>query len=232
MARIVKQAGERKAELIDCAQRLFFEKGYEATTVADILERTGLSKGAFYHHFSSKEELLHALIERLAAAMLAMARSLLEDDSISELTRLSRFIQKSGEIQFETQPVMVKVYAATLRPENALMYQQMVALVARIVNPVLDQILQRGVERGEFDVPDTALAAEIIVQLSNARQVLSGRVVELAKSGDLDAATELLDQRLDAERRFLDRMLGLAPGAMQFYRPGFTRTIVRALAET
>ncbi len=232
MVRVVKQASERKAEIIDCAQTLFFEKGYEATTIADILQQTSLSKGAFYHHFKSKEELLGALIERLAESVLEMARNVLEDQTISEVTRLFLFIRRSTEVQFESQPAFVQVYAASLRPENALMYQQMVAVTSKIVTPVLEQILQRGVEQGEFDVPDTHLVAEMILQLSTARQSLALRIVNLAKAGDVDGATKLLDERLEGEQKFLNRMLGLPAGAAQFYKRGYTRLIVGALANT
>ena len=54
MTRIKKPPEIRTAELLDCAQRLFFERGYDNTTVNDIIAEAGLSKGAFYHYFASK----------------------------------------------------------------------------------------------------------------------------------------------------------------------------------
>ena len=60
MAHVKKPPETRIAELLDCAQRLFFERGYDNTTVNDILEAAGLSKGAFYHYFESKEALFSA----------------------------------------------------------------------------------------------------------------------------------------------------------------------------
>ena len=53
---MIKAPAVRRAELIDCAQRLFLAKGYERTTINDVIAATGLSKGAFYHHFRAKEE--------------------------------------------------------------------------------------------------------------------------------------------------------------------------------
>ncbi|TIL28812.1 MAG: helix-turn-helix transcriptional regulator, partial [Mesorhizobium sp.] len=49
MPRVIKPPEIRSAELLDCAQRLFFERGYDNTTVNDIIREAGLSKGAFYH---------------------------------------------------------------------------------------------------------------------------------------------------------------------------------------
>ena len=54
--------------IMDAAFRLFMEKGYEHTSVQDIIDNLGgLSKGAIYHHFKSKEEILVAVVERMTA---------------------------------------------------------------------------------------------------------------------------------------------------------------------
>lgn len=54
--------------LMDAAESLFLGHGYGGTSVDAILERTGLTKGAFFHHFRSKHDLALSLIERHAAA--------------------------------------------------------------------------------------------------------------------------------------------------------------------
>ena len=51
-------------KIIVTAARLFVEKGYEQTSVQDILDATGLSKGGLYHHFKSKEQILNAVMQR------------------------------------------------------------------------------------------------------------------------------------------------------------------------
>ena len=54
--------------ILDTAYRLFVEKGYEHTSIQDILDGLGgLSKGAVYHHFKSKEEILEAVVDRITA---------------------------------------------------------------------------------------------------------------------------------------------------------------------
>lgn len=61
-----KPASERRDDLMNAAQRLFVKKGVIQTTIDDITAGAGLSKGAFYLHFTSKEEVLGALGERFA----------------------------------------------------------------------------------------------------------------------------------------------------------------------
>lgn len=70
---------------MDAAERLFLAQGYGATSLDAILEQAELTKGAFFHHFPSKHDLAHALIERYAA----LDREQLED-SLARAERLSR----------------------------------------------------------------------------------------------------------------------------------------------
>jgi len=55
MTRIVKAPDVRRSELIACAQRLFYSKGYENTSVSDIVNEVGVAKGTFYYYFKSKQ---------------------------------------------------------------------------------------------------------------------------------------------------------------------------------
>lgn len=56
MARTVKEYDERYAEFLDVAQRLFYQKGYEQTSVQDIIREIGVAKGLFYYDSSSKSD--------------------------------------------------------------------------------------------------------------------------------------------------------------------------------
>ena len=70
--------GSRKDAILDEATRLFAERGYEGTSMADLAERVGLRKASLFHHFASKEQLRKAVLERLVqrvTATLAKAAS-------------------------------------------------------------------------------------------------------------------------------------------------------------
>ncbi len=56
--RIVKTAEERKNEILDVAEELFAEKGYDNASTNDIIARIGIARGTLYHHFGSKEEVM------------------------------------------------------------------------------------------------------------------------------------------------------------------------------
>ena len=59
-----KYPEETVKKILDVSHRLFREKGYDHTTIQDITDALGMSKGAVYHHFKSKEDILDKLTDR------------------------------------------------------------------------------------------------------------------------------------------------------------------------
>ncbi|MGH2586502.1 MAG: TetR/AcrR family transcriptional regulator [Dehalococcoidia bacterium] len=78
-----------RRKLLDTARALFAERGYDATPIEEILHRTGLSKGAFYHHFPDKRKLLDAVYEELEQELTAMLSGVGRDlpDPIARIDR-------------------------------------------------------------------------------------------------------------------------------------------------
>ncbi len=65
-------------QILAVAERLFIGRGYDKTTIQNIIDELGLSKGAIYHHFKSKEEILEAIITAKAERERALMRLLIE----------------------------------------------------------------------------------------------------------------------------------------------------------
>ena len=85
-------SGDTERRILDSARRLFAEKGYEKTSIQDILNDLGLSKGGLYHHFKSKE----AILDRLNADEWAVTARLL--DKLIERNELSPGESSTREI--------------------------------------------------------------------------------------------------------------------------------------
>lgn len=231
MARIIKAAADRKNELIDHAEALFFEKGYDATTIADILARAELSKGAFYHHFESKEELLDALTERITRSMIASARDILEDETLDALTRLNRFLARGVQWKRETAPRLSVVYANVFKPENAVLYQRMARAAVAALTPILTKIVEQGAREGTFNVPDPAIVAEMLLHLVTARQSLTMEAVQAAFSGEIDRAAQMLEERVNVEQKIIDRILAVPDGSVVLFPTGYIRTMLGVMVE-
>lgn len=74
--------------ILDVATHLFVEKGYDATSLQDIINETNLSKGAIYHHFSSKEEIFEAIFHRIGEENTTALAKVRDDKSLNGLEKL------------------------------------------------------------------------------------------------------------------------------------------------
>jgi len=80
--RVVKEAEERRNEILDAADMLFADKGFDNTSTSDILEKVGIARGTLYYHFKSKEDILDALIKRCQEQIINAAGEIAADKGI------------------------------------------------------------------------------------------------------------------------------------------------------
>ena len=216
--RVLKPAAVRRAELLDCAQGLFLTRGYERTTVNDVIAATGLSKGAFYHHFRAKEDLLEAIADRFARESIGFIRALLDDRSLDALQRLNRLLSLSRDWKREHIAELHAMLATLLDPQNVVLYRRILEAVFRVLGPALAKIIADGEAEGVFDAGDPALAAEVLLGLSNDRRALVIAALDRAET-DVDAAMAMIEGRVRAEEAIADRVLGLAAGGVDLLGP-------------
>lgn len=228
MPRVIKPPEIRSAELLDCAQRLFFEHGYDNTTVNDIIREAGLSKGAFYHHFTSKEALLEALAARLAHDSLAELRPMLEDPSLDGIGRLNALFAGSRRLNVELAPQLRKTFFVVFRPENLALFHRVDQAARELVKPIIADLLRKGSDEGILDVPDPEAFAEMFLQLRLIFRDVMQRALRQAERGNIDEAAQLLDERLRLYGIAIDRLLRLPNGTIEAAQPGFARAFLDA----
>ena len=99
-----KHPEQTVTRILDTASALFFQKGYDKTTLQDIIDATKLSKGAIYHHFASKEAILIAVVDRMGefnSTVLAQVRDrkgLTGAEKLREMFRTSMTLSFQGKI--------------------------------------------------------------------------------------------------------------------------------------
>ena len=100
----MRKGDAKRQAILDVAEKLFYSKGYEATTVQDILDVLETSKGSFYHHFESKEQVLATLCTQRAEKAIVQSEASLASlqDPLERLNMLfSYFIPlRRGEEKF------------------------------------------------------------------------------------------------------------------------------------
>jgi AcrR family transcriptional regulator len=161
--RVVKSAEKRKSEILDVAEQLFAEKGFDNASTNDIINRIGIARGTLYHHFRSKEEILDAIVERMTREKITRAAEIIEDNTMPILERLTlsylalNVDSKAG----------IEVLEQMHKPQNALLHQKMQQSVIYGIVPLMEKLIIEGNESGIFDTKYPANAAEMIIIYSN-----------------------------------------------------------------
>ncbi len=197
--RIVKTAEERKNEILDIAEQLFAEKGYDHASTNDIINKIGIARGTLYHHFGSKEEILDALVERMTRDSISRARIIVADKSRPLLERLTGAII-ALDIDTGAGPV---VFEQIHKPQNALLHQKMQERLISGVVPLMAELIREGNESGLFDSEYPDEAAEMIIVYSNiAFDALAG------------LTAEQLEKKSRAFIRNTEKLLGAEEGSL------------------
>jgi AcrR family transcriptional regulator len=208
MPRIVKAAGVRRNEILDTAYALFVRLGYEATTVNLIIDELGLSKGAFYHHFPSKEEVLHALARRMATEMCDKLAPLVDRRDLSPLDKINLMFGAGRQYKREHLPMVRALAHLYYGEENLRLRTRITAEGLAIVGPLFARILDEGARDGSFTIDDPVETARLILHLGTFLHDSFGEAWQRAKT-DLRGAAAQYQRRIDAYTRALENILGL-----------------------
>lgn len=153
--------------ILDVSQKLFLEKGYEHTTIQDIIDNLGgLTKGAIYHHFKSKEDILKAVTARLFAENTLSVKweAIKNDSTMNGGDKLKKMFYEAIVDENEQK-------FRRMRVNFQNMPQMLADLVVRQVNDIahnsIQPVLEQGLRDGSITVPYPKELSEIISLLAN-----------------------------------------------------------------
>ncbi len=161
--RVVKEAEERRNEILDAADELFGAKGFDGTSTNDILKKVGIERGTLYYHFKSKEIIMDALIERYNVRLLGAAQEIAADHSIPVVERIIRVVMAMNISGGSSKEIMEHIH----KPQNALMHQKIQRVIINGVTPILTGIIREGTQQGLFSTPFPYECMEMIVIYAN-----------------------------------------------------------------
>ena len=157
-----QRADITRSQLLDAAQVCFAEKGYDATGVADICRRAGVSKGAFYHHFPSKQALFLELLNHWLAALDARVAILRTQDGDAQdlLPGIAGLIPGVFADAAGQLPMYLEFWRQAAR--DPIMWEATIAPFHRY-REFFTEVIQAGIDKGALRPVDAQIAARAIV---------------------------------------------------------------------
>lgn len=160
-----KYPEETVQKILDAALKLFCEKGYEETTVLDIIENMGgMTRGAFYHHFKSKEEVLNALKDRFGKEATPFEKVRQRDD-LNGIEKLRAAILEATTMENDNKKLSLALMPLLESP----MFLKMLIIDTNrdSLVPECRVLIEEGLADGTITVESPKIASELLVYLIN-----------------------------------------------------------------
>ena len=227
MARITKEYHERKNEILDAAQELFFTKGYKQTSIESIIKKIGVAKGTIYYYFKSKEDLMDKLVKRMTNQILIEVKKITERTDLDALTKLNKAYITTRNVKLENIE-LIKLYLKVLyKDENIILRHKIYMSNVELLVPEFAKIIQQGVEEKIFNTPFPGKAARLIFELA---QILSDSTakffLEIDKNSEI---IEKLKKEIDIYEDGIERMIGAKKGSINIVDRRALKNILKKL---
>lgn len=161
--RIVKEAAERRNEILDVAERLFCTKGYDHTSTNDILAEIGIARGTLYYHFKNKEDILDAMIDRILSEIIRKASKIALDESMPVLERLTKTVLATNVDTKTGNMILEQVH----KPQNALMHAKMQEKLLTQLVPLFVRIVEDGISQNLMEADYPAETMQMLLLYAN-----------------------------------------------------------------
>lgn len=180
---------KRKQELLKIAYRLIISKGYEETSIDEIIAEARIAKGTFYYHFKSKEEMLEALINMMITEQTERARQI--------LSAPLPVPQKTVAIITAFRPNLdeAAIQEALNRKDNIILHEKINRRVIDEAVPILSEVVEEGIAQG-------ILKCENIKERVRMTLIISSDTFDHREftSADIDVFIDTVEKILGAEK--------------------------------
>ncbi len=196
----MRKGEKRKQELLGIAYEMFLTKGYEDTSVDEIIDRAQIAKGTYYHYFASKEQMLEEVIGMMISAEAEKAKLILSQPVPAP--------QKIAGIIAAMKPDASEapINNTLNRPENVFMHNKIRRSLIATVTPILSEVVEQGINDGIFRCECIPERVKMLLNLS----------VELFDESDYT------QNDIEVFIDITEKMLGAESGTM-----GFIRSLIR-----
>ncbi len=203
-----KSGAARKREFLEVALCLFSEQGYDGTTIQDIIDAVGVSKGTFYHYFGSKQDVVEELARDLTERMAPLIEEIAAED-VDTVEKLNRAINAVQEFKAEHIATRARMRRSLAGSGNLYLAQRVIDIMFETVADPFAALIAEGMREGVFDVPSAEEAAHYLLSM----------MLSLNRSLPPLQDAAALRRRVQFYEHALARVLGVQPGAIELLKP-------------
>ena len=155
----------KRNDILDSAQKFILTIGYEQMSIQDIQSDLRISKGAFYHYFKSKADLLDALTTRLVETSMEMVTPIMQDTSFDALKKFQVLFDTIANWKTAQKEYLMQLLKVWYADENAVTRQKLLSFARKEISPLMDGIILQGINEGLFKPKRDLLYGEVFLSM-------------------------------------------------------------------
>lgn len=191
MARQAERREATRGALIAAARACFSEAGFDATSTEAVLARAGVSKGALYHHFASKADLLAAVFEDVSQDTMARAQAAAGSGDPRDVLARALKAWLRAVLEPEARRIILETGPAVLGMMRAR------AIEEAITQAPMRRLIERGVAKGSLHCDDPDLSARLLSALASELALVAiQRGLDQGQLAQLDAQIDIVTAAL------------------------------------
>lgn len=209
---ISKEAEVRKKELASAAMKLFLQKGYNNTSIDDINKVVGVTKGAFYYHFKSKEDILEKVVTRLSEKTIKITEDICSNKSMNAIEKLNKLLERVYEHRIKNQKQYKELFKIAESDTNLVFKKRVWNQVFEKVKKPYVKLLNQGIQEGVFKTKYPEEIYEVVMILSDFYRKSLVRLYfdPGKKSGNI----EIMKRKAIFLQTIMENQLGLQAGML------------------
>lgn len=146
---------DKQIQIIQTAEVLFAERGFDGTSVRDIADEAGINVAMISYYFGSKEKLMEALFELRVGTIQSRVESLLKNDSLTPIEKVNMLIDEHIDRVMETQcfsKIMIGIQVTSNNPAILKVANDVKVRMAKLVNEIIKDGQKKGLFKKKVDV--------------------------------------------------------------------------------
>ena len=214
----MKKGDLKRAQILDAAERLFFEHGYDRTSIQDILDALNMSKGGFYHYFDAKDSVLKEISERRAERRFERLDTELYTNRRSPIERLNLLLALPNLFEGEDIHFAALMLKICWQDGDAAIRDHRRRILMDRLLPRMDEVIAEGIADGSLHTRYPMALGRILLLL--ACDLDDEACAALAAQPKNPDVMLKLIELLNAWRESAETLAGAPYGSIQLFDPG------------
>ena len=202
MAKPTNKSMQRKSDILQATKELFNAKGFEDTSINDIMKKVGAAKGVFYYYFETKDQVLNTLIEQQIDKVVISVEKVLDQSGHNALQKLQWVLEEEFKSNMENYNPNNHIHNI----KNVDMHQKILEGLVHRFAPIVARLVKEGVEEGIFKTEYPLEVSEIII----------AGVHFITDLGIFTWTKDEYIRKVKASEELIEKALCIKPGSFSF----------------